>query len=219
MKPPRIFPSLLAADFANLATEVGRVEPYVDGLHLDLMDGHYVPNLTFGMPVIESLRPHTTLFFDAHLMMTNPDAYFDELAGVGVNMVTVHIEVYPDPEPIAAKAREAGLAFGLTLNPPTPFEAVEPFVELCDNLLIMSVYPGFGGQSFIPEVLSKVEKAREIVDSGGLSADIQIDGGINPETAKLSRAAGADVFVAGTSILRAPDPAAAARELRKAIEG
>lgn len=219
MKPPRIFPSLLAADFAHLAEEVSRVEPYVDGLHLDLMDGHFVPNLTFGMPVLESLRATTELFFDAHLMMTNPDAYFEDLARVGVDMVTVHIEVYPDPEPVAEKARAAGLAFGLTLNPPTPFEAIEPFLGLCDNILVMSVYPGFGGQSFIPEVLTKVEQAREIVDSDGLTADIQIDGGINPETAKMSRAAGADVFVAGTSILRAPDPAAAARELRQAIEG
>ena len=219
MKPARIFPSLLAADFSALADEVGRVEEHVDGIHLDLMDGHFVPNLTFGMPVLKSLRPRTSLYFDAHLMMTNPDYYFDELAACGVDLVTVHIEVYPDPVPIAQKARAAGLAFGLTLNPPTPFAAVEPFVGLVDNLLVMSVYPGFGGQAFIPEVLEKVERAREIVDSRGLAADIQIDGGINPETAKAARAAGADIFVAGTAIFGAADPVAATRELRKAIEG
>lgn len=219
MKPARIFPSLLAADFSALADEVARIEDHVDGIHLDLMDGHFVPNLTFGMPVLRSLRPVTSLYFDAHLMMTNPDYYFEELAGCGVDLVTVHIEVYPDPTPIAEKAQSAGLAFGLTLNPPTPFEAVEPFLPLTDNLLVMSVYPGFGGQKFIPEVLGKVERAREIVDSMGLATDIQIDGGINPETAKAARAAGAEIFVAGTAIFGAADPVAAANELRTAIEG
>jgi ribulose-phosphate 3-epimerase len=219
VKPARIFPSLLAADFAALAEEVERVEAHVDGIHLDVMDGHFVPNLTFGMPVLRSLRPRTSLYFDAHLMMTNPDYYFEDLAGCGVDLVTVHIEVYPDPTPIAEKARSAGLSFGLTFNPPTPFEAIEPFVALADNLLIMSVHPGFGGQDFIPEVLTKVERAREIIDSQDLATDIQIDGGINPETGKAARAAGADIFVAGTSIFRAEDPVAAARKLREAITG
>ncbi|MBT8215286.1 MAG: ribulose-phosphate 3-epimerase [Acidimicrobiia bacterium] len=214
----RIYPSLLAADFAHLADSVAIVENAVDGLHVDVMDGHFVPNISFGLSVIEDLRPTTGLFFDTHLMMSNPDHYFPEFKAAGCDMVTVHIEVAPDPTAMADKARAAGLQFGITLNPPTPFEAVEPFLELVDNLLIMSVYPGFGGQSFIPEVLQKVERAREIIDSAGLATDIQIDGGITPETGRLARAAGADIFVAGTAIFGQPDPVQAVANLRAALE-
>ena len=214
----RIYPSLLAADFAHLADDVARVEGVVDGLHVDVMDGHFVPNISFGLSVIEDLRPHSELFFDTHLMMSNPDFYFEQFKTAGCDMVTVHIEVYPDPVPVAEKARKHGLKFGLTLNPPTPVEAVVPFIEVVDNLLIMSVYPGFGGQDFIPESLEKVERVREIVDSQGLGADIQIDGGITPETASLARKAGADVFVAGTAIFQTPDPVEAVAALRAAVE-
>ena len=217
-KPARIGPSLLAADFSRLAEEVKRVEDHVDFLHIDVMDGHFVPNLSFGMPIVESLRPVTGLYFDCHLMVTNPVSLFAPLRGAGAELVTVHIEVHPDPVPVAERARELGLDFGLVINPPTPFQAVEPFVELCDWLLVMSVHPGFGGQSFIPEVLPKVEAARKWVDSHGLEADIEIDGGITPETARLARSAGADVFVAGTAIFRAPDPVEAAQALRAAVD-
>ncbi len=216
-KPPRVAPSLLAADFSRLAEEVARVENHVDLLHVDVMDGHFVPNLSFGMPVIESLRPTTGLYFDCHLMVTNPVSLFEPLAAAGADLVTVHIEVQPDPTAAATAARNAGLDFGLVVDPVTPFDAVAPFVELCDLLLVMSVHPGFGGQAFIPEVLPKVEAARKWVDSHGLSADIQIDGGITPETAGSARRAGADVFVAGTAIFRSPDPVAAVAELRAAI--
>lgn len=214
----RIFPSLLAADFAHLAADVARIEDVVDGLHVDVMDGHFVPNISFGLSVIEDLRPHTSLFFDTHLMMNNPGFFFDKFKEAGCDMVTVHIEVAPDPTSLAALARNHGLEFGITLNPPTPFEAVEPFLPIVDQLLVMSVYPGFGGQAFIPEVLTKVEKAREIIDSAGLAADIQIDGGISPETAGMARSAGADIFVAGTAIFGAPDPVEAVAALRAAIE-
>ncbi|HSM02654.1 MAG TPA: ribulose-phosphate 3-epimerase [Acidimicrobiia bacterium] len=217
--PAKIAPSLLAADFARLAEEVAIVEPHVDLLHLDVMDGHFVPNLTFGIPVIESLRAVTDLYFDCHLMVTNPVSLFEPLAAAGANLVTVHIEVHPDPTGPAAKAREQGLDFGLVLDPGTPFAAVEPFMELCDLVLVMSVQPGFGGQAFIPEVLPKVEAARKFVDSEGLHADIQVDGGITPETARLARDAGADVYVAGTAIFRAPDPVDAIRRLRVAADG
>jgi len=217
--PVRIAPSLLAADFARLAEEVGRVEPYVDLIHLDVMDGHFVPNLTFGMPVIASLRAVTGLYFDCHLMVTNPISLFAPLAAAGANLVTVHIEVHPDPTMAAERAREQGLDFGLVLDPGTPFAAVSPFVELCDLLLVMSVQPGFGGQAFIPEVLPKVEMARKFIDSVGRATDIQIDGGINPETARRAREAGADVLVAGTSIFRASDPVAAIEQLRAAADG
>ena len=217
--PAKIAPSLLAADFARLAEQVGLVEPHVDLLHLDVMDGHFVPNLTFGMPVIESLRGVTDLYFDCHLMVTNPVSLFEPLAAAGANLVTVHIEVHPDPTTPAERAREHGLDFGLVLDPATPFAAVEPFVELCDLLLVMSVQPGFGGQAFIPEVLPKVEAARKFIDSAGLRTDIQVDGGITPDTARRARDAGADVYVAGTAIFRAPDPVEAIRRLRAAADG
>ena len=217
--PARIAPSLLAADFARLAEEVGRVEPYVDLLHLDVMDGHFVPNLSFGMPVIESLRAVTDLYFDCHLMVTNPISLFEPLAGAGANLVSIHIEVHPDPTRAAEKARELALDFGLVIDPGTPFEAVVPFVELCDLLLVMAVQPGFGGQGFIPDVLPKIEAARKFIDSAGLITDIEIDGGITPETARRARDAGADVFVAGTAIFRAPDPVAAVERLRTAVDG
>ncbi|HSG80509.1 MAG TPA: ribulose-phosphate 3-epimerase [Acidimicrobiia bacterium] len=219
MLVPKIAPSMLAADFTKLGEEVKRIEDHIDFLHVDVMDGHFVPNLSFGMPVIESLRAVTDLYFDCHLMVTNPVSLFEPLAAAGASLVTIHVEVHPDPTGPARVARELGLDFGLVINPPTPFEAVEPFVELCDLLLVMSVHPGFGGQAFIPEVLPKVEAARKWVDSHGLSADIEIDGGITPATAPLARDAGANAFVAGTAIFRAPDPVAAVHELRIAAGG
>lgn len=195
------------------------MEGLVDYLHLDVMDGHFVPNLTFGMPVISALRGLTALEFDCHLMVTNPVALFEPLRQAGADLVSVHVEVHPNPAPAEREARRAGLRFGLVVNPSTPFAAVEPFIESVDVLLVMSVEPGFGGQSFIEEVLPKVEAARKSVDSAGSQADIQIDGGITPVTARLARSAGANSFVAGTAIFGAPDPAAAIADLRDAIDG
>lgn len=215
----KLAPSLLAADFGRLAEELARVEGLVDYLHLDVMDGHFVPNLTFGMPVISALRGLTALEFDCHLMVTNPVALFEPLRQAGADLVSVHVEVHPNPAPAEREARRAGLRFGLVVNPSTPFAAVEPFIESVDVLLVMSVEPGFGGQSFIEEVLPKVEAARKSVDSAGSQADIQIDGGITPVTARLARSAGANSFVAGTAIFGAPDPAAAIADLRDAIDG
>jgi len=217
--PVKIAPSILAADFAHLADEVARVAAHVDLLHIDVMDGHFVPNLSFGMPVIASLRAATDLYFDCHLMVTNPISLFEPLKAAGANLVTIHIEVHPDPTRAAATARDLGLDFGLVLNPATPFEGVAPFMELCDLLLVMSVNPGFGGQEFISSVLSKVEAARKLVEGAGLRADIEIDGGVTPETARLARSAGANVFVAGTAIFGSPDPVAAVDRLRAAVDG
>lgn len=215
---PRLFASLLAADFARLGEEVAAVEPYVDGLHIDCMDGHFVPNLAVGPAVISSLRRATGLFFDAHLMMTNPDVLFDALVEAGTNLVSVHIESFPDPTRVVEAARRVGLGVGLVINPATPLEAVTPFVQLADLVLVMSVNPGWGGQTFIPGVIPKIEAARELIDSKGFSAEVQVDGGIDWKTAGLARAAGADVLVAGSAIFRNRDSAQAARQLKEVIE-
>jgi ribulose-phosphate 3-epimerase len=213
-----IAPSVLAADFARLGDEVARLEPVVDLFHVDVMDGHFVPNLTMGMPVIRALRASTALPLDCHLMTLNPDRYLDELKEAGADIVTVHMEVFPDPKGVAAEARRAGLGFGLVINPPTPVQAVEPFVELADMIVVMSVHPGFGGQDFISDALGKVERLRKFVDSAGRDTDIEIDGGIDSTTIGPARDAGANVFVAGTAVFRADDPVAAVADLRKAME-
>ncbi len=214
----KIAPSLLAADFARLESEIKGIEDHVDWLHLDVMDGHFVPNISFGMPVIENVRRVTDLYFDCHVMTTNPDTYLEDFAGAGANLVSMHIEAIPDPTGPAERARLVGLDFGLVINPITPFEGIAPFVELCDLVVVMSVEPGFGGQSFIPEVLPKVEAAREWVENRGLTADIQVDGGITTDNARLAADAGANVLVAGSSVFGADDPASAVMEIRRAVE-
>jgi ribulose-phosphate 3-epimerase len=215
----RIAPSLLAADFGHLVEEVATIEEEADLLHLDVMDGHFVPNISFGMPVIASLRRYTELLFDCHLMTTNPDAFLPELAEAGVDLVTMHIEAIPDPTEAIKAAAAQDLGFGLVISPPTPFSAVAPFMENVNMLLVMSVNPGFGGQSLIPEVLPKIEQARNWIESHGLSADIEVDGGVSSENILSAKNAGATVFVAGTSVFGAPDPAEAIRNLRRMIEG
>ncbi len=217
MREIKLASSLLAADFTNLGAAVSAVEDTVDWLHLDVMDGHFVPNISFGIPVIAALRPQTSLFFDCHLMTTNPDAFVTELAEAGADLISMHIEAVPNPVAALQRGKDAGLAVGLVLNPGTPEQAVEPYLDLVDLVLVMSVEPGFGGQSFIQAVLSKVENLREMVENRGLPADIQIDGGISPETVGLAAKAGANVFVAGTAIFGEKNPGVAAGELRRII--
>lgn len=210
----KIAPSLLAADFSRLGEEIAAIEHDADLLHLDIMDGHFVPNITFGMPVIESIRKGSELPFDCHIMTTNPSEYLEELRASGADLITMHIEALPDPTQAIERARKLEVGIGLVISPHTPFSALEPWVEECDMVLIMSVHPGFGGQSFIPDVLGKVEEARKWVDSHGLATDVQIDGGINPENASTVVSAGANVLVAGSSVFGQADPADAVRRLR-----
>jgi ribulose-phosphate 3-epimerase len=211
----KLAPSILSADFAVLGEAVRQVQPAADLLHVDVMDGHFVPNLTIGPPVVASLRRHSDLFLDCHLMVDNPGVLLDEFADAGADRCIVHVEL-GDPRPLFKALRERSVGVGLAVSPETPLEAAEPYLGELDLLLIMSVHPGFGGQVFIPDVLEKVRAARARIDTEGLAVEIEIDGGIHEGTAPLAAAAGVDVLVAGSAIFGAPDPLAAARSLRAA---
>ena len=209
-------PSILAADYAVLADQVALVRAESDWLHVDLMDGHFVPNLSIGPPVVASLRTHTDLFLDCHLMVTDPGRWLEPLAEAGADLCSVHVEL-GDPTTLLDRTRELGMQAGVVVDGPTPFEAVEPYLdERIDLLLVMTIKAGFGGQAFVPEHLEKVRRARELRDTRSLGFRIQVDGGINPDTAREAVAAGADVLVAGSAIFGTPDPPAAASAIRDA---
>ena len=214
----RIAPSILSADFAALAQAVDQVAAEADMLHVDVMDGHFVPNLTIGPPVVASLRKHTELYLDCHLMMTNPESYLEAFRKAGADGCSVHVEV-GDTGALIEQMRGLGLDVGLAVNPDTPFEAFAEWLDQLDLLLLMTVFPGFGGQSFIADVMPKVSQAREEIERRGLKACIQVDGGIDDTTAPVAAAAGADVFVAGSAIFGADDPRAAAARIRAAADG
>ena len=213
----KLAPSILSADFAQLAAEVERVADAADLLHVDVMDGHFVPNLTIGPVVVEGLRRHTDLFLDCHLMVDNPSVLLEAFADAGADRCIVHVEL-GDPRPLFDELRARDIGVGLVLNPDTPVDAVLPYLAEIDLLLVMSVHPGFGGQGFIPGVLDKVRVARREIDARGLAVEIEIDGGINVHTARAAVEAGVDILVAGSAVFGAPDPLAAAYAIRAAAE-
>ena len=216
-RPIRIAPSLLSADFSKLGEEVAMcVAGGADWLHVDVMDGQFVPNLTFGSKVISTVRKLTKLPLDVHMMVVEPEKYFDDFAKAGANGLTIHVEAAPHLHRQLQRIRELGCSAGVALNPATPLEAIRDAIPFIDLLLIMTVNPGFGGQEFISTSVEKVARARAMLDAMNSSAVLEVDGGINRDTLAQTRAAGADTFVAGNAIFSAKNPQQEIAALRSA---
>ncbi|MFZ2186476.1 ribulose-phosphate 3-epimerase [Streptococcus parauberis] len=214
----KIAPSVLAADYANFASELKRIEETdAEYVHIDIMDGQFVPNISFGADVVASMRKHSKLVFDCHLMVVNPERYVDAYAQAGADIMTIHTESTQHIHGALQKIKAAGMKVGVVINPGTPVSALEPVLPLVDQVLIMTVNPGFGGQSFIPECLDKVKKVVDLRQAGGYSFDIEVDGGVDDKTIAACAQAGANVFVAGSYLFKADDLVSQVQTLRKAL--
>jgi ribulose-phosphate 3-epimerase len=214
----QISPSLLAADFARLADETAAVATAADWVHVDVMDNHFVPNLTIGLPVVERLLQYSRLPLDCHLMIDDPDRWAPQYADAGARNVTFHVEAAADPARLARDIRSCGARAGLALKPATPVDPYADLLAQLDMLLVMTVEPGFGGQQFLADMLPKVRRARELIRGHDLTVWLQVDGGVDEDTIVQCAEAGADVFVAGSAVYGADDPVAAIHRLRQAAE-
>jgi len=215
---PVVLPSLLLCDFGNLEREVQELEAAgVRGYHLDVMDGHFVPNMSYGLPIVEAMRLLTDLPLDVHLMIANPSQYVQRFAEAGADILTIHAEAVEDPQPVLEEIRKLGVGTGLAINPTTSVEQTATVLPLCDMVLVMSVMPGFGGQEFDRVALAKLRTLRAMLSEKGLSDDVllEVDGGVNEETISACGEAGAQLLVAGSAIFREPDYAAAVAKLTR----
>ena len=211
--------SILSADLAQLAAQVKLVEAHADIIHIDIMDGHFVPPIALGTVVVASLRPYTDRTLHGHLMVDAPEAFFDELAEAGLDVVSFHHEAVGDPEPVIAKARAAGMRVGITLNQGTPVEDIFAYLDQVDDVMLMSIRPGWSHQTLNPDVYPRLEAVRAEVDRRGVPVEIEVDGGVKVDNARRAVDAGATVLISASGIFQAPDPAVAAAELAAIASG
>lgn len=211
----KIAPSILSANFANLGEEIGRIEKLANILHVDVMDGHFVPNITIGIPVVKSIRKITHMPIYAHLMISNPEKYAVPFARAGADLVCFHIEAATNPAQIIASLREEGKKVGIALNPTTQLSEIKPYLSKIDLVELMAVNPGFGGQKFIEGVLPKIKQLRSIINANKYDVEIEVDGGINARTALKAKNAGADILVSGSYIFSSPNYAEAIRRIKE----
>lgn len=211
----KIAPSILSADFGHLADAIRSIQKDAEYLHIDVMDGHYVPNISYGVPIVKSIRPITNMLFDVHLMVTNPMTHIESFAKAGADLITVHIETVTDPVGAIRQIHMLGKKAGLSIHPDTDVSSVFPYLEDVDLVLLMTVYPGFGGQSFLPNAPERIRAIREKLDEIGSDAILSVDGGISDDTAHLAALSGARLLVAGQAVFGDADPAHAVRRLRK----
>lgn len=218
MKTFKIAPSVLSADYANFETELKKLEASgAEYAHLDVMDGHFVPNISFGAGVVASMRPHSKMVFDCHLMVSNPEHHIEEFARAGADIISIHVEATPHIHGALQKIRAAGVKPSVVINPGTPVEAIKNVLNLVDQVLVMTVNPGFGGQAFLPETMGKIRELVALREANQLNFDIEVDGGIDGKTIQMAREAGANVFVAGSYIFKG-DVSHQVQTLRDALD-